>query len=71
MLEKNKDYNTDKDFLDSWREDVGIKKDKDGRRMYYGSCEEEDSLVTAVREYEREQAEKAKNEKSKEEENTL
>lgn len=59
------------DSLDGWREDVGIKTDGNGNRIFYGRCEEEDTMVTAIKEYEKEQAEKLKKENEIEEENTL
>jgi hypothetical protein len=43
-----KTTNTDDDFLDTWRKDV----------KGYGSAEEEDSMVTAVNEYNKQQEEK-------------
>jgi hypothetical protein len=46
--DETKSTSTDNDFLDTWRKDVAG----------YGSAEEEDTMVTAVREYEKDQEKK-------------
>ena len=52
-MDKNTTIKTeDYDALNRWRQDVGIKT-KDNTDTYCGSCDEEDTMVRAIRQYER------------------
>lgn len=53
-----------KDFLDGWREEVGIKNSKGEIKHYEGGCES-DPTADAIREYMRQEALKEKAEKAK------